>query len=85
LPAPVAASAHGEIERSLVQWAQHAAKHQRGQTAEATLYERFLELGEPPVLRAALAHCHGNRAAAAQLLGMHRATLRQKLRKYDIE
>jgi two-component system nitrogen regulation response regulator GlnG len=79
------ASAHCEIQRHLTEWAQREAQQHRSQTAAATLYEQFLELGEPPVLRAALAQCHGNRAAAAQLLGMHRATLRQKLRKYDIE
>ena len=53
--------------------------------ATATLYERFLELAEPPVLRAVLEQCRQNRAAAAQMLGIHRATLRQKLRKYGIE
>jgi DNA-binding protein Fis len=37
------------------------------------------------VLRAVLEECANNRAAAAQILGIHRATLRQKLRKYGIE
>ena len=49
------------------------------------LYERFLGLVEPPLMRAALEQCRGNRAAAAQLLGIHRATLRQKLRRYGID
>ena len=49
------------------------------------LYERFLEFAEPPLLRAVLDLHRGNRAAAAQVLGIHRATLRQKLRKYGIE
>jgi DNA-binding protein Fis len=31
-----------------------------------------------------LEQCRGNRAVAAQMLGIHRATLRQKLRKYGI-
>ncbi len=51
----------------------------------APLYERFLEATEPPLLRSVLARCQGNRAAAAQMLGMHRATLRQKLRKYGLD
>jgi two-component system nitrogen regulation response regulator GlnG len=91
LPAPASnpgaapEPAHGEIQRRLGEWAQRVARRQRTQVGEATLYEQFLELGEPSVLRAALAHCRGNRAAAAQMLGMHRATLRQKLRKYNIE
>jgi DNA-binding NtrC family response regulator len=32
-----------------------------------------------------LEHCGGNRAAAALMLGIHRATLRQKLRKYGVD
>ncbi|HET6323256.1 MAG TPA: sigma-54 dependent transcriptional regulator [Planctomycetaceae bacterium] len=43
------------------------------------LLERFLRVVEPPLLKAALLHCGGNRAAAAKMLGIHRATLRQKL------
>ncbi|WP_165229336.1 sigma-54-dependent transcriptional regulator [Aquisphaera insulae] len=49
------------------------------------LYERFLDLAEPPLLRAVLDLYQGNRAAASQVLGIHRATLRQKLRKYGIQ
>jgi two-component system nitrogen regulation response regulator GlnG len=55
-----------------------------GSPGESPLYERFLELVEPPLLRAALEQCRGNRASTAQMLGIHRATLRQKLRKYGI-
>ena len=51
---------------------------------DSSLYERFLELVEPPLLQAVLEHCRGNRAAAAESLGIHRATLRQKLRKYGM-
>jgi DNA-binding protein Fis len=29
-------------------------------------------------------NCRQNRAAAAEILGIHRATLRQKLRKYGM-
>lgn len=47
------------------------------------LYERFLELVEPPLLQAVLEHQHGNKAAAAELLGIHRATLRKKLHTPD--
>ena len=49
------------------------------------LHDRFLSTVEPPLLRDALRQCDHNRAAAAQLLGIHRTTLRQKLRKYGIE
>ena len=52
---------------------------------ETSLYERVLDLVEPPVLKTVLLLCQNNRAAAAEVLGIHRATLRQKLRKYGIE
>ena len=57
----------------------------RPNPATRPLYEQFLQLAEPPILRAILEECGHNRAAAAQILGIHRATLRQKLRKYGIE
>jgi DNA-binding NtrC family response regulator len=51
---------------------------------DSDLYARFLAETEPPLLRAALERSGGNRAAAAQLLGIDRATLRQKLKRHDI-
>ena len=48
------------------------------------LYERYLNLVEPPLLKAALDRTKNNRAAAALLLGLHRATLRQKMKRYDL-
>ena len=55
-----------------------------GNGDDPQLYERFLQLVEPPLLEAVLRHCHGNRAAAAHLLGLHRATLRQKMRRHGL-
>ncbi len=49
------------------------------------LYERLLGVVEPPLLETVLERCKDNRAAAAQALGIHRATLRQKLRKYGLD
>ncbi len=81
---PLSHSPDRDLQGSLATWAQHAlSKH--SETDTPTLYERFLELAEPPILRTLLAQCEGNRAAAAEILGIHRATLRQKLRKYGIE
>ncbi len=53
--------------------------------ANGDLYERFLELTEPPLLRCLLEEHTGNRARVAQILGIHRGTLREKLRRYAIE
>lgn len=73
-----------EIQERLGVWAR-AACRLGTETDESSLYDRFLQLTEPAILRAVLEHCGQNRAAAAQVLGIHRATLRQKLRRYGIE
>ncbi len=56
-----------------------------GNEDESTLYAEFLRTVEPPLLRALLDASQGNRAAVAQKLGMHRSTLRQKMRTYQME
>jgi two-component system nitrogen regulation response regulator GlnG len=43
------------------------------------MYEQFLAQAEPPLFETVLANTLQNRAAAADLLGIHRATLRKKL------
>lgn len=53
-------------------------------TAEASLYEEFLLAAEPALLETILARCGNNRTATARLLGLHRATLRQKLQNYGL-
>ncbi len=91
LPEPLAISAGGSrsceqrLRHAAADWLAEAAAMGKGPDGEPDLYRRFLELVEPPLLQAALKLCHGNRAAAARLLGIHRATLRQKLRHYGIE
>jgi DNA-binding NtrC family response regulator len=77
------ASDQSGIQADLSAWTRRAFRERS--ESDSTLYERFLELAEPPLLRAVLEECGGNRAAAAQILGIHRATLRQKLRKFGIE
>ena len=83
-PGGTAVAAAGDFESHLAEWARREAERLRGHPAEVALYERFLELTEPHVLVAALRACLNNRAQAAQLLGIHRATLRQKLSRYGI-
>lgn len=62
-------------------WTENAAE---GLEA-AALYEEFLKFVEPPFLETLLKKCGGNKAAAAQVLGIHRSTLRQKLRRYEMD
>ncbi len=89
LPPPAAMSAVASVST-----ADRAREHVSGWAADEAarvataddpqLYENFLQLVEPPLLEAVLRHCNGNRAAAAQLLGLHRATLRQKMRRHGL-
>lgn len=48
------------------------------------LYARLLREVEAPMLREVLAWSDGNQSRAADLLGIHRATLRKKLREHRI-
>jgi two-component system nitrogen regulation response regulator GlnG len=70
------------VRETLSEWALVEAIAEGG---DEELYERFLSVAEPPLLRAVLSSCDNNRAQAARVLGMHRTTLRQKLRRHGIE
>ena len=48
------------------------------------LYEIALRELEIPLFVEVLNHCDGNQSRAASMLGIHRATLRKKLREYGI-
>ena len=48
------------------------------------LYEIALRELEIPLFVEVLNHCDGNQSRAAAMLGIHRATLRRKLREYAI-
>ncbi len=50
-----------------------------------TMYEEFLSTVEPPFLQAMMEASNHNRALLAAQLGMHRSTLRQKMRRYGID
>jgi len=49
------------------------------------LYDRAISAIEPMLLRFVLDRCSGNRAKAAEQLGIHRGTLREKLRKHGLD
>ena len=49
------------------------------------LYEIALRELEIPLFVEVLRHCEGNQSRAASMLGIHRATLRKKLREYGLD
>ena len=49
------------------------------------LYGIALRELEIPLFAEVLNHCDGNQSRAAAMLGIHRATLRKKLREYGME
>jgi two-component system nitrogen regulation response regulator GlnG len=57
----------------------------RDPQAAEDLYERLLDLVEPPLLEVALRTHHGQRMSAARSLGLHRATLRKKLEHFGVQ
>jgi len=73
---PVAPAVSAALAHVVREWAQAELA-----SAESTgrLYERFLAAAESPLFETVLHHTLHNRAAAADLLGIHRATLRKKL------
>ncbi|MFS8064670.1 MAG: helix-turn-helix domain-containing protein, partial [Luteimonas sp.] len=48
------------------------------------LYDIALRELEIPLFTEVLNHCEGNQSRTAAMLGIHRATLRKKLREYGI-
>lgn len=78
-------SAEQEISSGITRWVTELAKQLTDFEATTDLYDRLLSVVEPPLLQAVLAQCGNNRAAAAQKLGLHRGTLRQKLRQHEID
>lgn len=50
----------------------------------SALYDLVLGEVEPPLFEAVLDYTQGNQSRAAEILGLNRATLRKKLRHYDL-
>ena len=55
-----------------------------GECDSHELYDIVLREIEVPMLTEVMRHCDGNQSRAAAMLGIHRATLRKKLREYAL-
>lgn len=72
------ATLEGSLAKSVRAWA--AEELRRNDTIDGTMHERMLRVVEPELLNVVLEHTGDNRVAAAEILGIHRATLRKKLK-----
>jgi two-component system nitrogen regulation response regulator GlnG len=62
------------------------AQQQMGMAPDClALHSQFLAAAEPALLQFAIEESGGNRAKAAELLGIHRGTLRERLRAYGLD
>ncbi|MCA9178492.1 MAG: sigma-54-dependent Fis family transcriptional regulator [Planctomycetales bacterium] len=76
----------GALDQAVAAWCQQALQRFADENgAKGGVHEELLRQVEPILFRIALEHTGGNRARAADLLGMHRGTLRERLRSYDLE
>ena len=74
--------------KTLRKHVQHAIRHylqDMGATEPEDLYRRLLDQVEPPLIRETLRHTAGNQSRAARILGITRNTLRDKMRRHDID
>ena len=69
-------SVAAELDRAVAKW---AVDRLSGAAEPTGLYQQFLAEAEPALFQAVLERTGNNRLAAANLLGIHRATLRKKM------
>lgn len=80
-PSPPGETSPATLETMIRRWTR-SQLDQSGDVPIEDLHERLLAAVEPAALEVVLEHTSGNRAAAAQLLGIHRGTLRERIKRY---
>jgi two-component system nitrogen regulation response regulator GlnG len=70
------------IAEQLMAWTEEQLS---GGAEISNLYERLMQMVEPPVFRKVLELSQGQYVAAAKVLGLHRTTLKKKIDEYDSE
>ncbi len=71
------------LEACIAAWAREAIANSA--TDKTNLHEQLLQAVEPTLLGLVLEHTGQNKAKAADLLGIHRGTLRERLRNHGLD
>lgn len=79
----IAAEEGQSLQNAVLAWAEATIAGGSGDASQ--LHAQFMAASEPTLLRFATEHAAGNRVRAAELLGIHRGTLREKMRQYGLE
>ena len=58
--------------------------HDMGNTPPDDLHQRIMTEVEAPLIATVLEHTGGNQSRAAEILGMTRSTLRNRVRRYGL-
>jgi two-component system nitrogen regulation response regulator GlnG len=82
-PGLSAADAPARLAAAVIHWLQDRLKAAGGDGPH-DLYQQLLNTVEPPLLEELMRRLQGNRWAAAQWLGLNRATVRKKLTQYGL-
>ncbi|QDT33211.1 sigma-54-dependent transcriptional regulator [Thalassoglobus polymorphus] len=72
------------LGQSVRTWIQSQIDDQTSDGEIVNLFDRFLSESESVLITEALSLTHGNRQEAAKILGIHRQTLREKIRRYQV-
>ncbi|MEO1523904.1 MAG: sigma-54 dependent transcriptional regulator [Planctomycetota bacterium] len=71
------------LEGVIEQWTRNTIAE--AENPEGSLHSEFMASAEAAFLKVVLQHTKGNRGRAAELLGIHRGTLRERLRGYGLD
>lgn len=74
----------GTCLHEFVQGVVHQYLDDMGSTPPDNLYQVIMAEVERPLIRTVLTHTGGNQSRAAEILGITRATLRNRIQRYEL-
>ncbi|HSG71991.1 MAG TPA: sigma-54 dependent transcriptional regulator, partial [Planctomycetaceae bacterium] len=73
------------LAKAIREWCHKHLGKSSDDVEQSSLHELFLSEVEPVLFEAVLRASSGNRKEAARILGMHRQTLRERLKRYELD